>query len=97
MKRSMKEKSATSKILHIINHLDIGGAEQQLEHFLLYASRVQTSEMHVLVLFGGFRIDRLRKAGIKVIDLNMRRKYSFRAVWRIYHIIRTGNYDLVFA
>jgi glycosyltransferase involved in cell wall biosynthesis len=97
MKRFMKEKSTRSRILHIINHLDIGGAEQQLEHFLLYASKVQTFEMHVLVLFGGFRIDRLRKAGIKVIDLNMRRKYSLRAVWRIYHIIRSGNYDLVFA
>lgn len=97
MKRSMKKNSARNSILHILNHLDIGGAEQQLEQFLTHALQKEKYELDVLVLFNGFRVDRLRKAGIKVIDLNMKRKYSALAPWKIYQIIRRGRYDMVFA
>jgi glycosyltransferase involved in cell wall biosynthesis len=97
MRISTKKQYGKPRILHVINSLDIGGAEQQLQQFLVRASRETSMKLHALTLFGGCHIVNLEKSGIKIIDLNLTRKYSLTAPWKIMRIIKKNQYAMVVA
>lgn len=97
MRISTKKQYGKQRILHVINSLDIGGAEQQLLQFLIRASRETNLELHALTLFGGCHIVNLEKSEVKVIDLNLKRKYTLTAPWKIMRIIKKNGYAMVVA
>lgn len=97
MSISTKKQYGKPRILHVINSLDIGGAEQQLMQFLIRASRETHMRLDVLTLFGGCHIPKLKESGIKVIDLKLKRKYSLTAPWKIMRTIRKNEYAMVIA
>ena len=86
------------KTLHIINSLDIGGAENQLTEFLINADEKMHEQLDVLVLYGGqYRMELLKASGKKIINLNRKRKYDPTIIWEMIRIIRRGKYTLVMA
>jgi glycosyltransferase involved in cell wall biosynthesis len=84
------------RILHIINSLEIGGAEKLLMD-LIQASPKYCS-MDVCVLYpGGLLRTELLSLGVTLHDLNLSYKYDLWKVFRLSKLIRSGNYDIVHA
>jgi len=82
------------KVLHVITGLDVGGAELQLDAVLQHTRH----DADVVTLYNpGPVADRLRRHGVTVRDLGMRRNTELGALLRLYKIIRDGRYDVVHA
>ncbi len=83
------------KVLHIITHLDQGGAEAVL--YRLIEATHQKFNHHVVSLHGeGVYGPMLRKIGVEVDTLNMPRgKLKLTGLWRLRQIIRKYNPNLI--
>jgi len=74
------------RILHLITKLGLGGAETQLL-VLAQAMHAQGHDIRVVTLIpGGENAQRLRKAGIQLDDLGMRR--GLPTPWGIFRLVR---------
>jgi len=87
---------AIPKVLHVITGLATGGAERMLERLVL-ARRDRPLEFRVVSLIrGGAVYDSLRRAGVPVSSLGMRRGFPDpRAVWRLAGLIWQERPDVI--
>ena len=80
------------KVLHVITGLGSGGAETQLASLVGHTRH----EAEVLCLYNpGVVADRLRDAGVRVVDLGMTSNRDVLALRRLLGHIRSGRYDVV--
>ena len=85
------------RVLHVINHLEYGGAERLLFNFILHAKEHYPQlEMEVCVLLKeGSLGNQLRQKGIIVHNLNVEKWNFVQAIYRLYKIIKRGRYDII--
>lgn len=84
------------RILHVITHLGLGGAEGQLVTLALEMARLGNQVAVISLLPGGENAILLREAGIRVWDLGMRRGIpSLRALFRLRSLLREFDPDIV--
>lgn len=84
------------KVLHIINSLDVGGAEVSLVNFIRYAPR--DCSMEVCVLYsGGALQEQLLSLGVTLYDLHLRYKYDIGKAYHLSELIKSNRYDIVHA
>ena len=76
-------------VMHVITSLHTGGAETQLANLLCHDARAPGKTLVVSLLPGGLLADRLKAAGIWVVDLGMvRGRPSLRSLVRLAWLIR---------
>lgn len=87
---------AMPKVMHVITGLQTGGAERMLERLVL-APRERPVSFHVVSLLpGGAVAERLRRGGIRVTSLGMRRGLPDpSALLRLARLIRREKPDVV--
>lgn len=84
------------RILHVITHLGLGGAEGQLATLALEMSAQGHEVCVVSLLTGGENAARLRETGVLVRDLGMRRGFPDpRAVFRLRALLRAFQPEIV--
>jgi glycosyltransferase involved in cell wall biosynthesis/O-antigen/teichoic acid export membrane protein len=84
------------KVMHVITDLDVGGAEQMMSSYLMSNREFAPESIVVSLLSEGYFSDRLRRAGIRVINLNMRRNTpSVRSVFRLAMLIGREKPDVI--
>ena len=86
---------STINVLHVIGTLEIGGAESQL---VTLAPILNNGHYDITVCClqrEGVQADILRAKGIKVVSLNMRLRYWFSAVIKLYRLIKQLNVQVV--
>ena len=77
------------RVMHVITSLHTGGAETQLANLLCHDTRAPGDAFVVSLLPGGMLAERLRAAGIRVVDLAMvRGRPSLRGLVRLVWLIR---------
>lgn len=77
------------RILHLITGLGLGGAETQLATLAIAMQRSGHVVEVVSLMPGGHNADRLRAAGVPVLDLGMRRGIPGPgAIWRLLRVLR---------
>ena len=82
--------------MHVITDLDVGGAERMMSSYLMSQRDRAPESVVVSLLPGGYFGERLRHAGIHVIDLNMRRNTpSVASVFRLAMLIGREKPDVV--
>lgn len=83
------------KILHVVESLDVGGAE----HMVVGLSRLQTANGHAVSIACLFREGQLarcaRRAGADVVDLGKRAGLDFGAVLRLRKWLRIKNPEVL--
>jgi glycosyltransferase involved in cell wall biosynthesis len=84
------------RILHIINSLEIGGAEKLLIDLIQASPKYCSMDVCVLYPGGPLRTE-LLSLGVPLHDLNLSYKYDLWKVSRLSKLIRSGNYDIVHA
>ena len=81
--------SARGGVLHVITSLQTGGAETQLATLAIANQSTGRAVAVVSLTPGGVHHERLRAAGVPVMDLGLRRgRWSPRAVFRLARVIR---------
>ena len=60
------------RLLHVISNLDVGGAERMLTQLTTAPGGWAEETVVVSLLPGGFHADILRRAGVRVVELNFR-------------------------
>lgn len=83
------------KVLHIIDSLMFGGAEVLLASFVVASKSEVYNEVCTLYPSNTVLKERIRNAGIPLIELNSKRKYSVKTLLKLIRIIRKNNYDIV--
>lgn len=83
------------KVLHIIDSLLLGGAEVLLTSFVLASQNEVFNEVCTLYPSDTVLNERIRNAGIPLIELNSKRKYSIRTLYRLIRLIREKDYDII--
>ena len=82
--------------MHVITDLDVGGAEHMMSSYLMSRRDRKPKSIVVSLLPGGFFADHLQSAGIRVINLNMRRNTpSVGSVFRLAKLIAREKPDVV--
>ncbi|SHF51684.1 Glycosyltransferase involved in cell wall bisynthesis [Caldanaerobius fijiensis DSM 17918] len=85
------------KILHVIDSLNIGGAENLLVNYLLYTKK--NSEIHndLCILYDSktFLYHKLLDRNINIFDLNLKNKYDLRVIFKLIKLINKNKYDIV--
>ena len=77
------------RVMHVITSLHTGGAETQLANLLCHDARAPSEAFVVSLLPGGQLAERLRVAGIRLVDLGMvRGRPSLRSLARLIWLIR---------
>ena len=90
------ERSRAVKVMHVITDLDVGGAERMMSSYLMSPRDAAPESVVVSLLPGGYFSDHLRRAGFRVIDLNMRRNTpSVASVFRLAMLIGREKPDVV--
>ncbi|MEM4406528.1 MAG: glycosyltransferase [Candidatus Methanomethylicaceae archaeon] len=84
------------KVLHVINSLDVGGAEALLVNFIRYAPKNYSVEVCVLYPSGALR-QPLALLGIPLYDLHLFYKYDMTRVCELIKLIQSNQYDIVHA
>jgi len=84
------------RVLHLINDLDVGGAQSGLYYFLKYSRCLPnfTGEVCVIHELGEFG-KKLLEDGIAIHQLGMTHRYSPLIAPRLHEIIETGNFQIV--
>jgi len=83
-------------VLEVIDSLGVGGAESLLKNFVIESKKQRDLSIEICVLYpSGVFKDKVKKAGIKVWNLNLSTKYDLRGIIRLINLIRRGKYDLV--
>lgn len=86
------------KILYIINCLDIGGAETLLYNTVREIVKIKLADITVCTLYGkGALGKRLSSEGIRVIDLALKKKYSYKAIVYLLNLIKKNEYNIIHA
>lgn len=86
------------RVLHIINSLQIGGAESVLTQFLLETRNRTDINLDAAILYADNAYRRqLEGAGIMVKHFKMQQKYGVSIIPKIVHMVRKGCYRIVFA
>ncbi|WP_038068375.1 glycosyltransferase family 4 protein [Thermoanaerobacterium aotearoense] len=86
------------KILHIINSLNIGGAETLITNYLIYAkNNIKTDINDLCILYDSdtFLYDRLFRNGITIYNLRLKHKYDIGAIFKLIRLINEEKYDIV--
>lgn len=83
------------KVLHIIDSLMHGGAEVLLASFVVASKNEATHEVCTLYPSNTVLRERIGNAGIPLIELNAKRKYSIKTLFRLIQIIRKNPYDII--
>jgi glycosyltransferase involved in cell wall biosynthesis len=86
------------KILHIINSLQIGGAEKNLVSLCNHLSKdndIQNYEIHILTIDDISSYYKKYLRNIKTYELNYKKNNSFLVFFRIYKLIKEINPDLI--
>jgi len=82
-------KSKTIKLGYLITDLNTGGAEMQLFRIVSNLNREQFQPFVISMGTEGVVGEMLSRLGIKVYPLNMKRGlFSFKAIWKLYRILR---------
>jgi glycosyltransferase involved in cell wall biosynthesis/O-antigen/teichoic acid export membrane protein len=90
------ELNQSVKVMHVITDLDVGGAERMMSSYLMSHRDPAPKSIVVSLLPGGYFSDHLRRAGVRVINLNMRRNTpSVRSVFRLAMLIAHEKPDVV--
>ena len=90
------EESRAVKVMHVITDLDVGGAERMMSSYLMSQRDRAPEPVVVSLLPGGYFGERLRHAGIHVIDLNLRHNTpSVASVFRLAMLIVREKPDVV--
>lgn len=84
------------RALHVINSLDVGGAESLLVNFVQASPAHCAMEVCVLYPSGPLR-ERLLSSRVPLHDLNLPYKYAIWKAHRLSQLIRSGRYDIVHA
>jgi glycosyltransferase involved in cell wall biosynthesis len=83
------------RVFHLINDLEVGGAEVLLLETLRRIDRARF-DVRVASLLGPGRLGaRLREAGIEVIDLSRNGRFTWRAVKRMRELLRARPCDIL--
>jgi glycosyltransferase involved in cell wall biosynthesis len=84
------------RVLHIISNLTTGGAEMMLYKILHTMNRERFESVVISLMDEGRFGKALKKAGLEVHTLGMKAgKPSVKAVWRLLHLIRSINPDII--
>lgn len=94
--RSYKTVMIHRKVLHIINSLDIGGAEVLLVNFIRYAPKNYSMEVCVLYPGGALR-PQLLSLGVPLYDMHLPSKYALWKAYQLIELIKSNRYDIVHA
>lgn len=87
-----------ARILHVLEDLDTGGAEQQLRAFLVRSNRDRFHHEICVLTEAGRLATPLETLGIPIHVLRVRRNWDLmRAVTRLRHLVRTVSPDLIHA
>jgi glycosyltransferase involved in cell wall biosynthesis len=83
------------RVLHIISNLTTGGAEMMLYKVLHTMNRERFESVVISLMDEGRFGEPLKKAGFPVHTLGMKGLLSVKAAWRLRHLIRSINPDLI--
>ncbi len=83
------------KVLHIIDSLLLGGAEVLLASFVVATQNEVDNEVCTLYPSDTVLNERIESAGIPLIELNSKRKYSIKTLFKLIRLIRDNHYDLI--
>jgi len=90
------ESNQSIKVMHVITDLDVGGAEHMMSSYLMSHRDRKPESIVVSLLPGGYFTDDLQSAGIRVINLNMRRNTpSVGSVFRLAVLIAREKPDVI--
>lgn len=91
---SISDHQRSINVLYVIDTLQFGGAEN---HVITIASALSNDcyTIHVCCLRRGVQADALRSRGIQVVSLNMRLRYWPMALYKLYHLIKQLNVQIV--
>ncbi len=84
------------KVLFLITELDIGGAEKALYEIARRIDRKRFSVQVACLSGDGAVAEWLRKEGIPVHCLGMKRKWNVRVVFRLRSLLKKGNFDILY-
>jgi glycosyltransferase involved in cell wall biosynthesis len=92
--RRLQEAARKMKVLHLIETLQVGGAEQSLLEIL---SRLRSSEAVMCHIYEGSEMrSAYEAAGVSVVSLDIPPKYNFlKAVRRVEDLVRRERPDLI--
>ena len=83
-------------VMFLINHLGIGGAEQQLLDLVRGIDRVRFQPLVVSLYPGGPLESEMKEVqGVEIISLNRKGKYDFLVLFRVLGILRQNQVDIV--
>lgn len=85
------------KVLHVINSLNVGGAENLLTNYLTYVNSKDDTVNELCLLYNSdtFLKDKIVKENIKLYDIKSQRKYDLSIVLKLIKLIRQNKYDIV--
>ncbi len=90
--------SKSYKVIHILNSLQVGGAESLLTQYLIEVKKRTSGILDVAVLYPNNPYARMLKGfGIDVIEMNIKKKYGLSVVWKIVKLLKERKYNIVFA
>lgn len=92
----MSDEEPPVKILHVITGLHTGGAEHMLANLCIAAEGAGRGPVVVTLTDGGSQLERLQRAGVRVIALGMRRGVpSLKGLHRLARIFQAEAPDVV--
>jgi glycosyltransferase involved in cell wall biosynthesis len=84
------------KVVHVITGLNQGGAETMLQRLLSKTDRDRFDPSVVSLMNGGTLAPVIKKMDIPVYYVDMKRgRPSLQALWKLVHIVRETNTDLI--
>lgn len=83
------------KVLHIIDSLLLGGAEVLLASFVVEAKDEINSDVCTLYSSDTDLNKKIINSGIRLINMNSKRKYSLATLFKLIKLMRCQRYDIV--
>ncbi|MDE2027686.1 MAG: glycosyltransferase [Candidatus Omnitrophica bacterium] len=83
------------KVLHIVNSLECGGLEKMVIHLASACSEHDVKSDILCLKTEGVLASQARQKNIEVNALNKNEGFSWRVIFRMAQMIRSGGYDLV--
>lgn len=85
------------RVLHVINSLNIGGAETLITNYLVHSKEKINIENDLCILYDTktFLYKKLKDNNIKIYNLKSKNKYDIRIVLKLVKIINQNKYDIV--
>ncbi|WP_434643716.1 glycosyltransferase family 4 protein [Thermoanaerobacterium thermosaccharolyticum] len=85
------------RILHVIDSLNIGGAETLVTNYLLHTKDIKEINNGLCVLYDDktFLTQRLIDNNVKIYNLRLTKKYDLKAIPKLVKLINENNYDII--